>query len=483
MIEKKNYQIVLDQSTSGTKLLLLDSGKIVKRYDKTHRQIYPQPGWVEHDPNEIWNNVQLLLKQAFSENSLSADNVVSLSITNQRETILAWDKISGQPLYNAIVWQCNRSIGICEDLIEKGFEAIVNAKTGLRIDPYFSGTKIKWLYDNIPSLAKKSEEKELAVGTIDSWLIWNLTNKEVFATESSNASRTLLYNIEENAWDDELATIFGAAVADLPEVKKASDLFGHYQGIPIIGVIADSQSALLGEGCLKPGDVKVTMGTGCSIMMQVGEENHLRDERILTTIAWENKADQRYALEGIIRSCADSIGWLNQNIADFTDRNATCNQVLEEKNSEEIYFIPALQGLGAPFWQKDATASFIGMKMATDKYDLLRAVLESMIFQVKSVIDVMEEVAGIKINEIKIDGGVTKNKRLMQLLANLLNKEIIINNIEEQSAFGALTAANQNITLMAHKDTVVAPIKNEQQSIIKKYQKWQRLMTVLPVAI
>lgn len=446
----------------------------MQRYDKKHKQIYPQSGWVEHDPLEIWENVETLLALLFQENSLNYSDISALSITNQRETIMAWDKITGKPFHHAIVWQCNRSAALCESLIEQGLEEQINQKTGLRIDPYFSGTKVKWLYDELPEVAEKSGTGELAIGTMDSWLIWQLTEGAVFATEASNASRTLLYNINTHVWDDELIQLFSIDRKDLPEIRKADDVFGTYRGIPIVGVMADSQAALLGEGCSAFGDVKITMGTGCSVMMQINKQNSLRDLRILTTTAWQQNRSGAYALEGIIRSCGDAINWFSQTIAVTDDISEWCNKVLLEQKEESLFFIPALQGLGAPFWENTQTAVFSGITRMTTQAELLRAVLESIIFQIKAVIDVMEEVANQPINQVFIDGGVSKNKPLMGLLATLLNKEVIVSEVEEFSALG--------VAMLAEPTTQwEIPQEKFQPSVIETeihgtYQKWKRLI-------
>lgn len=473
----ETYRLVIDQSTSGTKLLVFKNGQLYKRYDRAHRQIFPQAGWVEHDPIEIWHNVKELLKQAMKENNLQPKQVSSLSITNQRETVVAWDRVTGEPLYNAIVWQCNRSLKLCEELINEGKLAFVQEKTGLTLDSYFSGTKIKWLYEEIPAIAEKSGSGELAIGTIDSWLVWNLTQQQVFVTEPSNACRTLLYNIHTNSWDEELMAIFGGAKEDLPAIKGSSEIVGHYLGIPIQGIMADSQAALYGQGCLKPGEVKATLGTGCSIMMQVGENDTYHDQRILITIAQQQGTKTHYALEGIIRSCADSIRWFESQVANLTDSSALCNQILIEDRQKDVYFLPGLQGLGAPFWDNEATGAFIGLKRTTSKLDMLGAILDSILFQIKAVMDVLEKVSGHRIQVIKVDGGVTRNSALIQQLANLLQKEIIVNNIEELSALGAMLLTGQALKQQKLVGQQVLP--QDDQKISLKYQKWYQLVSAV----
>lgn len=468
---------MIDQSTSGTKLLVFKKGQFFKRYDRTHQQLFPQAGWVEHDPIEIWHNVEELLKQAMNENNLRPKQVSSLSITNQRETVVAWDRVTGKPLYNAIVWQCNRSLKICEALINEGKSKFVQAKTGLVIDTYFSGPKVKWLYDEVPAIAEKSGSGELAIGTIDSWLVWNLTQQEMFVTEPSNACRTLLYNIHTHVWDEELMAIFGGATTDFPAIKGSSEIVGHYLGIPIQGIMADSQAALYGQGCLEPGEVKATLGTGCSIMMQVGENDRYHDQRILTTIAQRQGTQTHYALEGIIRSCADSIRWFEMQVTSLTDTSALCNQILKDDRQRDIYFLPGLQGLGAPFWNNEATGAFIGLKRTTSKLDMLGAILDSIMFQIKAVIDVLEKVSGHTIQVIKVDGGVTRNSTLVQQLANLLQKEIIVNDIEELSALGAMLLTGQELKRSDLVGQQILPQNDHELS--SKYQKWYRLVNAV----
>lgn len=468
------YRIVIDQSTSATKLLLIHEGTIQKKYRKKHRQIFPKQGWMEHDPEEIITNVLSLLEELLNENGLTPEAIQSLSITNQRETIVAWNKRTGKPLYNAIVWQCSRSTDICKELIAQGKEQVINEKTGLKLDSYFSGTKIKWLVEHIPEVRSALEQEELAIGTMDTWLIWKLTNGERFATEPSNASRTLLYDIYENRWDEELVTLFDIRPSCLPEVLASTSAFGTYRGIPIIGVMADSQAALYGQSCLTKGEIKVTMGTGSSIMMQVEDNMNYHDSSILTTIAWKTENQTNYALEGIIRSCGDALNWLEENLSLFDDITLASNQVLQGTSDEEVFFVPALQGLGAPFWNQEMRASFIGMCRSTKKEDLLRAVLESIIFQIRAVIDAMEAVAKTKIQKIKVDGGMINNRRLMELMASLLNKDLELKSVEELSAIGCLKLTGSELSPKLFISEKIEAVKAP--ALEEKYQKWLSLI-------
>lgn len=309
MNKNRDYRVVIDQSTSGTKLLLVEINdqkpSIVKRVDKKHEQFYPQSGWVEHDPVEIVENVKTLFDQLMEETKIKKEQIVSISITNQRETIVVWDKNTGEPITNALVWQCNRSVNICNQLIAEQKEELIQEKTGLKVDTYFSAPKLKWLFEN--KLNVLEDRQNIAIGTIDTWLIWNLTGGSMFATEPSNASRTLLYNIHTEKWDEELCELFDTPIDALPEVKSSDDTFGEYKEIPIIGVLADSQAALYGQGSIHTGDTKATLGTGCSIMMQIGEHTDWGDNTVLKTIGWKKDSQVSYALEGIIRSCTDTL--------------------------------------------------------------------------------------------------------------------------------------------------------------------------------
>lgn len=469
------YQLVIDQGTSGTKLLILENGKIIFRKDKAHKQIYPKPGWVEHDPIEIINNVKSLLDCAIVECRSRGSEISSISITNQRETIVAWNKTTGEPLYNAIVWQCNRGSKLCDELIEQGKERSVVEKSGLKLDPYFSGSKIKWLFENIPEVNVLSNREELAIGTMDSWIVWNLTKRKNFVTEASNASRTLIYNIVNECWDKDLANLFDVRLSDLPTIINGDACFGYYEEIPIIGVLADSQSALLGENCTQYGDVKVTMGTGCSVMMQVENKEIIRDSRILYTMAWQLKNETKFALEGIIRSCGDSINWYKEQFMKNSESDKIYQLDLLSLSGEQVFFIPALQGLAAPYWNNEITASFIGMKRSTVQEDCMKAVLESTIFQVKSVIDIMEEVSGQNISKIFVDGGLSKNRELMQLLATLLNKNVIVGQIEEYSALGAVSLAKES---KLESDSSQITIKSERRlkKIRTRYIEWKKML-------
>lgn len=434
----EDYRIVVDQSTSGTKVLLVkttgDNIKIINRVDKAHKQIYPNPGWVEHDPIEIIENVNELITKVLMISKVKESEILSLSIVNQRETVVIWDKKTGKPLMNALVWQCNRGGEICENLINDAQEEIIQSKTGLKIDTYFSGSKLKWFFTH----HNVENATDIAIGTMDSWLIWNLTNKEIFATEPSNASRTLLYNIHTQQWDEDLCKLFNTPITGLPEIRSTDASFGFYKGIPIIGVMGDSQAALYGQNLIKKGDVKATLGTGCSVLMHNGENHLIEGASILRTVAWRKNDETSYALEGIIRSCTDTLNWMSNELGFFSTVEEGSDMAFSIPDSGSVYLIPAQLGLATPFWKSDATASFVGMTRSSTKTQLIRAAFDSIAFQIKAVIDELEKNAKTKIESIKVDGGASKNKELLQLIADTLQKKIITEEIEEMSALGVL---------------------------------------------
>lgn len=467
----KEYRIVIDQSTSGTKLLLVRIEKqklvILKRLDKSHRQIYPRSGWVEHDPVEIVDNVEILFNLLMEETKLKAEDIKSISITNQRETIVIWNKKTGKPIANALVWQCNRSVDICNQLISEGKELIVQEKTGLKLDTYFSAPKLKWLFQKDSNLEAILRNDELAVGTMDSWLIWNLTNREVFATEPSNASRTLLYNIHSEQWDEELCQLFDTPMKVLPQVRASNDTFGEYKGIPITGVMADSQAALYGQGLTASGNVKATLGTGCSIMMQIEDNLHWGNDTILKTIAWKINNQTSYALEGIIRSCTDTLNWLSNELDLFNTVEEGAEIAFSIPDSGGVFLIPAQLGLGAPFWKPEAKAGFVGLNRSSTKAHMIRAGFDSIVYQIKAVIDVIEETSNIKITELRVDGGASKNNDLMQLLADVLQRTIVLGSIEEMSGIGSLKLA-ASFTLL---NTIKEKYKPN-EDLEEKYKNW-----------
>ncbi|WP_265456444.1 FGGY family carbohydrate kinase [Enterococcus sp. HY326] len=462
------YRIVIDQSTSGTKALLVNTAEtvqILSRLDLPHRQLYPQKGWVEHDPIEIISNVKELIEKTLLKNNLRSDQIKSLSITNQRESVVIWDKRTGELHTNVMVWQCNRGLEICNRLQEAGYNHLVNQKTGLTIDPYFSASKLKWFFDS--HQLNELQLKDLAIGTIDTWLVWNLTEGSSYLSDVSNACRTLLFNIFEQSWDTDLLNLFNVPQNVLPEVVDSVYDFGSYLDIPIVSIVADSQAALYGHQCNTPGKAKATLGTGCSVLMNIGPEVKQVNEKILTTIAWRESGVTTYALEGVIRSFGDILNWEQDTLQLFDDVQTASEEALALKDNGGVYFVPALEGLGAPFWEPGREAAFEGISRNTTKKHLIRASFEAMLFQIRAVIDAFEESCGVTLAELHVDGGASKNPLLMQLLSDITQKTIISGEVEEISAVGTLAIIGETMQNAAinHKFEPVGEFEAE-------YQKW-----------
>lgn len=469
----QEYRIVLDQSTSGTKALLVDTSiniKILDRMDLPHKQIYPQKGWVEHDPKEIIKNVETLIDSIIEENGLDYQDVKSISLTNQRESVLVWDRKTGEPYTNVMVWQCNRGLDICKDLEQKGYKHVIQEKTGLMLDPYFSGTKLKWFFDQ--NQLTENQIRNLGIGTIDTWVIWNLTHGEKYISDISNACRTLLFNIKTEQWDEELTSIFHVPFTALPEVKDSVSDFGEYKGIPIISIVADSQAALYGHMCVNPGDAKATLGTGCSVMMNIGNTIDKVGENIVTTIAWKEEEKTTYAFEGVIRSFGDVLNWLKDSLHLFDDVQTASDEVFQLENNGGVFFVPALEGLGAPFWMPEVEASFVGMSRNTTKLHLIRAGFESMAYQIRAVVDEFEHSCTTKLESLCVDGGASKNADFMQMLADITRKPILCGEIEEISAMGTLAIIGKSISQEKLVSKTYLP-KNDYE---RCYQEWVQII-------
>lgn len=453
---EKPVILSIDQSTSGTKALLINSnGKIIYKASKDHRQIYPKPGWVEHDAMEIYNNVTDLIRQTIKESPVSLSAIASLSVTNQRETIVVWDKRTGLPIYNAIVWQCRRTADMCRKLQEDGLEELVKAKTGLTIDPYFSATKVKWILDHMDGAKQKADDGHLLLGTIDSWLLWKLTGGHVHATDYTNASRTMLFDIYRREWDRELLDIFEIPASMLPQVKYSDELFGHCEAIKelplaIIGVIGDSHGALIGQMCFEEGMVKATFGTGSSLMMNTGLKPAKVDNGLMTTIAYAFGGKVWYALEGIINSTGDTLKWMKDNLGLFDSFQEAEAMAVSLSDNEGVYIIPSFSGLGAPHWNPFVQASINGITRGTNKNHFVRAGMESIVYQIKDVIDLMCDGAAADVKELRVDGGPTSNQFLMQYLADILDVRVVRTNVHELSAMGAAYMGGLGIGVWKH---------------------------------
>lgn len=438
------YILAIDQSTSGTKAILFDSyADLIARTSVEHKQFYPKPGWVEHDPEEIlhntYNAVELLLKK----NKINTSDVSSIAITNQRETVVVWDKKTGKPVYNAIVWQCNRGAEICDELISRGYEKFIFEKTGLNINPYFSASGVKWILKNVEGAAQSANEGHLLLGTIDSWLIWNFTSGKVHATDYTNASRTLLFNIHSLNWDPELLELFNIPKVMMPEVLPCDGQFGttNLNGlipeVPIAGVIGDSHGALAGQMCFSQGMGKATYGTGSSIMMNIGEKPLTAPKGLVTSIGFAAKGKIFYVFEGNIHYTGATIKWLQDELQLINSAEETEALADSIEDTDDVYLVPAFTGLGAPWWDNNARALICGMNRGTKKAHIVRAALESIAYQVKDLIILINE-SGAKLQELRVDGGPTRNNFLMQFQADVLQTKINRSKIEEASALGAV---------------------------------------------
>lgn len=438
----RKYVLALDQGTTSSRAILFDrNGNIVKISQKEFRQIYPNPGWIEHNPLEIWETQLNAAREVL--NGINKEEVACIGITNQRETTVLWDKNTGQPVYNAIVWQSRQTSEICDQLKKSGMEPYIKENTGLVVDAYFSGTKIKWILDNVPGVRKRAENGEILFGTIDTWLAWNLTGGKVHITDYSNASRTMIYNIRELKWDEKILQELNIPANVLPEVRQSSeiyentvkDIFGVE--IPISGIAGDQQSALFGQLCFQEGMMKNTYGTGCFMLMNTGEKIVKSNKGLITTIAWgvDNKVE--YALEGSIFVAGAAIQWLRDElkiIHDAADSEYFANKV---KDSNGVYVVPAFTGLGAPHWDMYARGAIVGLTRGTNRNHIIRATLESIAYQTKDVIEAMIEDSGINLTALKVDGGATANNFLMQFQSNILDVNIERPEITETTALGA----------------------------------------------
>lgn len=439
------YILAMDQGTTSSRAILFNQkSKIVHTAQKEFHQYFPKPGWVEHNANEIWGSILAVIAQVLSESGISASQIAGIGITNQRETTVVWDKYSGKPIYNAIVWQSRQTADICEALKNQGFQDIFRKKTGLLIDPYFSGTKVKWILDHVEGAREKAENGDLIFGTIDTWLIWKLSGGKAHVTDYSNASRTLMFNIYDLTWDDELLEILDVPKSMLPEVKPSSHIYGetvddHFFGenIPIAGAAGDQQSALFGQVCFEEGMVKNTYGTGCFMLMNTGEKAIQSKSGLLTTIAWGIDGKVEYALEGSVFVAGSAIQWLRDGLNMLQTSKESETYATKVESTEGVYVVPAFVGLGTPYWDSDVRGAVFGLTRGTTKEHFVRATLESLAYQTKDVLSVMEDDSGISIKKLRVDGGVVKNDFLMNFQSDLLNVPVERPEINETTALGA----------------------------------------------
>ncbi len=454
-----SYILAIDQGTTSSRAILFDQqGAIVHLAQKEFTQYFPQPGWVEHDANEIWSSVGAVIGEILSK--VPATGIEAVGITNQRETTVVWDKNTGEPIYRAIVWQSRQTVGICEALKQKGYEQLFRSKTGLLIDAYFSGTKVKWILDHVPGAREKANRGELLFGTIDTWLVWKLTGGATHVTDYTNASRTLLYNIYERRWDEELLAILEVPAAMLPEVRSSSEVYGNTAGlfggrkVPIGGIAGDQQAALFGQACFEPGMAKNTYGTGCFMLMQTGEKAVQSAHGLLTTIAWGLEGKVEYALEGSIFVAGSAIQWLRDGLRMFRESRESETYAGRVNSAEGVYVVPAFVGLGTPYWDSEVRGAVFGLTRGTSKEHFIRATLESMAYQTKDVLNAMQQDAGIELKSLRVDGGATANNLLMQFQADLLGVSVVRPVVNETTALGTAYLAGLAIGFWKDKGDI-----------------------------
>jgi len=439
----KKYILAFDQGTTSSRAIIFDNnGLPVSSAQKEFRQFYPKPGWVEHDPVEIWNTQSQSALQALKNAGLKAEDLAAIGITNQRETTIVWNRLTGRPLYNAIVWQDRRTSDFCDKLKKAGYASTIQKKTGLIIDAYFSATKVRWILDNVKGARKMAEKGELAFGTVDSWLVWNLTKGNLHVTDVSNASRTMLFNINTLKWDPELLELFNIPPAIIPEVRSSSEIYGttsgtFTSGIPVAGIAGDQQAALFGQMCIKPGMVKNTYGTGCFMMMNIGTKPVASKSRLLTTIGWKIGNKTTYALEGSIFIAGAVVQWLRDSLGVIKKSADVEKLAAGVASSEGVYFVPAFAGLGAPYWNQHARGTITGLTRGSSSAHIARAALDSIAYQTLDVLRAMKKDSGIDISELRVDGGAVVNNSLMQFQSDILQADVVRPKITETTALGA----------------------------------------------
>ena len=436
------YILALDQGTTSSRAIVFDqAGAIAAIAQKEFPQIFPKPGWVEHDPRDIWSTQAGVTAEVLQKAGIRAGDIAAIGITNQRETTVVWDRATGQPIANAIVWQDRRTASICDRLKARKLDRVIRRKTGLVIDAYFSATKVQWLLANVPGARARAARGELAFGTVDSWLVWNLTGGKVHVTDATNASRTMLYDITKGDWDDELLKIFGVPRAMLPEVRSSSEVYGTTAllggSIPIAGIAGDQQAALFGQVCTKPGMVKNTYGTGCFMLMNTGTKPIASKNNLLTTVAWRIGSRTEYALEGSIFIAGAVVQWLRDGLEIIRAAPDVEALAATVRDTGGVYFVPAFAGLGAPHWDQYARGTLVGLTRGTTKAHIARAALDSIALQVMDVLKAMEADAKIRLKELRVDGGASANDLLMQLQADLLGVPVVRPRVSETTALGA----------------------------------------------
>lgn len=461
MLQSK-YVLAIDQGTTGTTVILFNNrGEIVGKTYELFRQYYPKPGWVEHDAAEIWASTRLLIDRILTQVKINPAQIGAIGITNQRETVVLWDRRTGAPVTRAIVWQCRRTAGMCDELKSQGLEPLFREKTGLLLDAYFSGTKLKWIFDQHPHLKKRAQRGELAFGTIDSWLIYNLTGGRSHVTDYTNASRTLLFNLAELKWDQEILDILDIPHQILPEVRSCSEIYGESvalgklpAGIPIAGAAGDQQAALFGQACFEPGTVKATFGTGAFILMNTGEEIVSSPNGLLTTIGWGLNGKVEYALEGSVFVAGAAVQWLRDEMQLIKNAAETESIALSIPDTNGVYFVPSFVGLGAPHWDPYVRGMIMGLTRGINKTHIVRAALEAIVYQTKEVVDVMVKDSEIPLNELKVDGGASINQFICQFLADMTRITVQRPQVFETTALGAAYLAGLAVGIWKDQDDI-----------------------------
>ena len=441
---KTKYILALDQGTSSSRAIVFDhDGRICSTAQKEFPQHFPKPGWVEHDPKDIWSSEASVVAEAITSLGINGLDIAGIGITNQRETTIVWDAETGEPVYNAIVWQDRRTSEYCDSLKEQNLTQFIREKTGLILDAYFSATKIRWILENVPGARAKAEAGKLRFGTVDTWLIWNLTRGDIHVTDVSNASRTMLFNIHTLKWDEELLELFGIPASMMPEVHSSSEIYGHTRTtlfahkVPIAGIAGDQQAALFGQMCITPGSVKTTYGTGCFLLMNSGEKPIMSSNNLLTTIAWKIGDKVNYALEGSIFVGGSVVQWLRDGLGIIKSSSEIEGLAMTVPDNGGVYFVPALTGMGAPYWDQYATGTICGLTRGTKAAHIARAALEGIAFETMDIVNAMEQDSGIKLSELKVDGGASRNNLMMQFQADILGTTVIRPRVTETTAMGA----------------------------------------------
>ncbi|ARK22227.1 glycerol kinase GlpK [Sporosarcina ureae] len=486
----KKYILALDQGTTSSRAILFDKkGDIFHTAQQEFKQYFPKSGWVEHNADEIWSSILSVIAAVISEKNITATQIEAIGITNQRETTVVWDKHTGDPIYHAIVWQSRQTADICEELKTAGHSELFRNKTGLLIDSYFSGTKVKWILDNVEGAREKAENGDLLFGTIDTWIIWKLSGGKAHVTDYSNASRTLMYNIHKLEWDEELLDILGVPKAMLPTVCESSEVYTHTDAkhffgheAPIAGVAGDQQAALFGQACFESGMVKNTYGTGCFMLMNTGEKAVTSENGLLTTIAWGIDGKVEYALEGSIFVAGSALQWLRDGLRMFRNASESESYAKRVKSTDGVYVVPAFVGLGTPYWDSDVKGAVFGLTRGTTKEHFIRATLESLAYQTKDVLDAMEADSGISLKTLRVDGGVVSNDFLMQFQSDLLNVPVERSTINETTALGAAYLAGLAVGFWKDRNEIAEylcldqPFEPNMEETVREelYAGWQK---------